>query len=58
MEKKYTNLNHLLESNPSAKQFFSRLPDYVKSTIAERGNNVCSEKALHTYANNLLQGDD
>ena len=58
MEKKYTNFNHLLENNPAAKQFFNGLPDYVKSSIAQRGDNVCSEKSLHTYANNLLQGDD
>ncbi len=58
MQKKYKDLTDMLENCQEAKQFYNSLPDYVRSTIKERGDNVLSEDSLHTYANNLLSGDD
>lgn len=58
MKTKYKNLTDLLENCKDAKQIFCGLPDYVQSSIRERGNNVCSVESLDTYARNLLAGDD
>ena len=58
MQKKYNNLSDMLENCQEAKNFYNSLPDYVKSTIKERGDNVLSLDSLHTYADNLLSGDD
>ena len=38
--KKYHNLNDLLQQNPAARRFFDSLPDYVRETIEERGDNI------------------
>lgn len=55
--KKYTNLTDLLNNNPQANRFFTKLPDYVQSSIQERGNDILSEDMLHRYADNLTAGD-
>lgn len=57
MMAKYKDLDELLDENDECRQFFSSLPDYVRETIQERGDNVCTESALHRYADNLLRGD-
>lgn len=57
MGKKYANLCELLLQNTSAQNFYKTLPDYVQITIKQRGDNVCTEEALHNYADNLLRGD-
>ncbi|MDD3766463.1 MAG: hypothetical protein PHF89_04655 [Eubacteriales bacterium] len=57
MSKKYRDLNLLLESEPEAKRYFSSLPDYVRSSIVQRPQNVNSFESLKDYAENLLRGD-
>ena len=58
MDKKDTPFAKLLRENQHAQDFYVSLPMYVKETIAERADNIHTEKDLETYANNLLQGDD
>lgn len=54
----YNGLYSLIEQNERAKNYFNSLPDYVKDTISERADNICSEEALQDYAENLLRGDN
>ena len=56
--KKYDNLNDLLQQNPAARHFFDSMPDYVRETIEERGDNIRYERYLQGYAEKLLRGDD
>ncbi len=58
MTKKYENLRDLLEQNPAAHRFFNTLPDYVRETIEERGDNIRYDRDLRGYAEKLLRGDD
>ena len=55
---KYGTLQQLLQSEPSAKEFYFSLPDYVQDQIASRGDNVNSLASLQDYAENLLRGDN
>lgn len=55
---KYENLNYLLQQNPAARRFFDGLPDYVRESIEERGNNIRYDRDLRGYAEKLLRGDD
>ena len=57
MDKEYSNLTQMLNECPQAKSYFDSLPDYVRSSIQERGDNVQTQTALHGYAENLLKGD-
>ena len=57
MERKYNDLKHLLNENPGAEKFFNTLPDYVQSSISDRGDNIHSDRDLRSYADNLLRGD-
>lgn len=58
LHKKYENLRDLLEQNPEARHFFDTLPDYVRQSIRERGDNICFDRDLRGYAEKLLRGDD
>ena len=55
---KYPDLYALLEDAPEAKQYFEKLPDYVKDQISTRAEGVNSFESLKDYAENLLRGDD
>ncbi|MGI6161936.1 MAG: hypothetical protein ACOYJD_07885 [Christensenellales bacterium] len=57
MGKKYKGLNSLIKSEPEAAKYYAELPDYVKDSISERGDNVNSFESLKDYAENLLRGD-
>ncbi|MDR0931343.1 MAG: hypothetical protein LBM38_06370 [Clostridiales bacterium] len=54
---KYTSLDELISTNSRAKDYWDRLPDYVRSQIQTRGDNVNSFASLCDYAENLLRGD-
>ena len=54
---KYSDLNALLQSEPAAQQYFSKLPDYIRSQISTRPSGVNSFESLRSYADNLLRGD-
>lgn len=54
----YKNMNLLLEEEPEARQYFDSLPDYVRSQIQTRAQNVNSFESLRDYAENLTRGDD
>lgn len=54
----YENMNSLLEAEPEARQYFDSLPDYVRSQIQTRAQNVNSLESLRDYAENLTRGDD
>ncbi len=56
--KKYTDIYALFKEEPTAKQFFDQLPDYVRDQINTRANGVNSFESLKNYADNLLRGDD
>lgn len=56
--KKYNGLNDLLVNDRNAYDFYTSLPDYVQSSISQRGHNVCTEEVLRNYADKLLRGDD
>ena len=56
--RKYPGLETLIHENAEARNYFDALPDYVQSSIAERGDNVNSLDSLRDYAENLLRGDD
>lgn len=54
---KYPNLDDLLRSEAEARQFFDRLPDYVREQIRTRADGVNSFESLRDYADNLTRGD-
>ncbi len=58
MQKKYTGLAELINSDCNAKRYFNSLPDYVRQQIFSRSSNVNSYENLQDYAENLLRGDD
>jgi len=58
MHKKYPNLTTLLAKDTAARRYYDSLPDYVRSMIGSRGDNVNSLESLQDYAENLLRGDD
>jgi len=58
MYKKYPGLDELLSAEPQAKEYFDKLPDYVRSSIQQRKSSVNSFASLQDYAENLLRGDD
>lgn len=58
MPKKYGNLKQLIKQDKDAKQYYSELPDYVKSQMNQRADSVNSFESLRDYAENLLRGDD
>lgn len=58
MSKKYSGLQELCKHDKNADRYFSELPDYVKSQISQRENNINSMDSLKDYAENLLRGDD
>ncbi|MCD8355469.1 MAG: hypothetical protein LUE11_02700 [Clostridia bacterium] len=55
---KYPDLYALLADAPEAKQYFEKLPDYVREQIGTRAEGVNSFESLRDYADNLLRGDD
>lgn len=55
---KYSDMYSLFAEDPSAKQYFDKLPDYVQDQIKTRANNVNSLASLQDYAENLLRGDN
>ena len=55
---KYPNMYELFKSEPRAKQYFDKLPDYVRDQISTRAGGVNSFESLRDYAENLLRGDD
>lgn len=58
MEHKYSGLYSLIEQDREAKQYFSSLPEYIRSQISQRADGVNSFESLCHYAENLLRGDD
>lgn len=58
MIQKFPDMYALLKSDPQAKQYFDKLPDYVRDQISTRAGNVNSIESLKDYAENLLRGDD
>lgn len=55
--KHYDGLGDMLKSEPAIFDYYTSLPVYVRSMIARRSQNVCTEEELHHYAENLLRGD-
>lgn len=58
MAQKYRDMYELFKSDPQAKQYFDKLPDYVRDQISTRADGVNSLASLQDYAENLLRGDD
>lgn len=55
---KYNDMYDLFQNDKNAKQYFDKLPDYVREQISTRANGVRSIENLQDYAENLLRGDD
>mgnify|MGYP006917873557 CR=1 FL=1 len=55
---KYDSLFTLVDQNAEARQYFDKLPDYVRDQISQRAQSVNSLDSLQDYAENLLRGDD
>lgn len=53
----YPDLSALLENEPEAKNYFNKLPDYVRDQIRTRTDQVNSYASLRDYAENLTRGD-
>ena len=54
----YDNLDVLLKTDPTAKQYFDTLPGYVREQIFTRSWAINSLASLKDYAENLTRGDD
>ncbi len=54
---KYSDLDALLQNEPEAKQYFDKLPDYVRDQICTRPQSVNSLASLQDYAENLTRGE-
>lgn len=55
---KYPDMYELFKNEPQAKQYFDKLPDYVRDQISTRAEGVNSFESLRDYAENLLRGDN
>ncbi|MCQ4937385.1 hypothetical protein [Anaerotignum propionicum] len=55
---KYSDMYDLFQNDKNAKQYFDKLPDYVREQISTRANGVRTMENLKDYAENLLRGDD
>ena len=49
-----TALNCLLSSDPSAKEFFLLLPDYVQGGLQQQSNLIATAEDLHNRAADLF----
>ncbi|MGI5899597.1 MAG: hypothetical protein ACOX8S_06685 [Christensenellales bacterium] len=58
MKQKYRDLYELFKNDQEARQYFDKLPDYVKDQISTRADGVNSFESLRHYADNLTRGDD
>lgn len=54
----YSDMYELFEGEPRAKQYFDKLPNYVREQITTRVDGIHSFENLRDYAENLLRGDD
>jgi len=54
---KYNNLYEVLEQEKKANEYYFSLPEYVRSSISQRADNVNSFDSLKDYAENLLRGN-
>ena len=57
MSRKYASLDQLLKSDPKARAYFDRLPEYVRDQMSARSDSINSFESLSDYADNLLRGD-
>lgn len=55
---KYYDMYELFKIDQNAKQYFDKLPIYVREQISTRANGVNTFENLKDYAENLLRGDD
>jgi len=55
---KYHDMYELFKHDQTAKQYFDKLPDYVRDQISTRTGGVNSFASLQDYAENLLRGDE
>lgn len=55
--RKFADLFELIKQDGEARQYYDKLPDYVRDQIASRAHNVNSFQSLRDYAENLTRGD-
>ena len=53
----YANLGELLKRDLAAYDYFTSLPVYARSMIAQHSENMHSLEELQNYADNVLRGD-
>lgn len=56
--KKYQDLGEMLTTSPEIFGYYTSLPEYIRSMIGYRSDNIHTEEELHNYAEKLLRGDD
>jgi len=56
--RKYRDMYELLQQDREAKQYFDKLPAYVRDQISTRAHNVSSFASLRDYAENLTRWED
>lgn len=54
----YNSLYDLLDSDEESNDFYTALPAFVKDSIDQRAEDICSRDELFSYAESLLQGDE
>lgn len=53
----YPDVYTLIQKDTKARQFYNKLPTYVKDQICTRAESVNSLESLMDYADNLTRGD-
>ncbi|HWS42417.1 MAG TPA: hypothetical protein VN421_04950 [Pseudoflavonifractor sp.] len=56
--RKYPDMYELFRNDSQARQYFDKLPEYVRDQISTRASGVNSFESLKDYAENLLRRDD
>ena len=55
---KFRDMFELFEHDQTAKQYYDKLPDYVRDQIKARAGGVNSFSSLQDYAENLTRMDE
>ena len=52
--KRYDGLYSLMEQDDAAEEYFDALPEYIKDSICQRAETICSRSELESCAHTLL----
>lgn len=54
----YNGLYDLLDSDEESNDFYTALPAFIKDSIDQRAEEICSRDDLYAYAETLMQGEE